>query len=87
MYRGNSQGELRTKLENARRILRSREFEVTDQETGKVYNLKNVDFSYGTGGTLSESETAQHAHKSAREEAGERGRGKFGAIIRTPKGP
>jgi len=86
MYRGNSEGDLRIKLENARRILRDRVFEVTDQQTGKVYHLKNLDFSYGTGGTLDAAEAAQHTHKTAREAAGERGRGKLGSIIKTDQG-
>lgn len=81
LYRGASPEELKTKLENAREILRNRviEAEMTD---GSVHRFKGADFSYGTGAETTEAERALKDHKSEREASGERARGELRGIAR-----
>ena len=77
LFRGmRSAEDLKTKLEKAREILRDTIFDVT-LDDGTKLKLKGVDFSYGTGKNLDEAEAGQHAHKEAREKAGERRRGEL----------
>ena len=79
LFRGESAEDLKTKLEKAREILRDTIFDVT-LDDGTKLKLKGVDFSYGTGKNLDEAEAGQHAHKEARERAGERRRGELAGI-------
>jgi len=79
LYRGDSQDEMKEKLEKAREILRNTVFDVT-LDDGRRLQLKGVDFSYGTGSDLEEAESNQHTHKSEREARGERKRGELRGI-------
>jgi len=84
LFRGQSPDELRTKLEQARDVLRNVQFDV--EADGKKMTLKGVDFSYGTGTDLHEAEDGLHEHKDEREAAGERQRGELGGIIEVQRG-
>lgn len=79
LHRGESPEDLKTKLEQARKSLRNKEFTVTDA-TGKQVTLKGVDFSYGTGTDLATAEAGLKSHKAKREAAGARARGELRGI-------
>lgn len=80
LHRGESSGDLKAKLEQAREILRNRIIEFKDKNTGKLRHFNGADFSYGTGKDLDTAESGLHAHKDAREAAGERARGELRGI-------
>ena len=84
LYRGENQEDLRSKLDNARNILRERIFDGTEPN-GETVQLQGVDFSYGTGPDLKAAESALKGHKSEREARGERARGELGPGVKVTR--
>ena len=84
LARGASREELQSRLEQARSILRTREFAVTMND-GTVLKIKGADFSYGQGRDIADAEARLKEHKAEREARGERARGQLRGI--TADGP
>jgi GGDEF domain-containing protein len=74
LYRGESEGEIRTKLEAAREILRETHITVRMKD-GTERTFKGADFGYGTGHDLATAEARLHEAKEARKAGGGPGRG------------
>jgi GGDEF domain-containing protein len=83
LYRGDSEADLKQKLENARKIYREGIIAVNDGDDLKRF--KGADFSYGTGSELKAAEAGLKKQKSARKAAGQTERGQFRGI--TEVGP
>lgn len=83
-HRGDSDADLRAKLESARSDLRGRKLEVTDTRTGKRHILFGGDFSYGLGEDERGADQALYQHKDQRTRAGERSavKGQLGGSYR-----
>ena len=79
LYRGESEKDLKERLEQARRELRGRIIEVKTVE-GNVLRFKGADFSHGTGKDLDDAEGRLKEHKAEREASGERKRGELRGI-------
>jgi len=68
LYRGDSSEELKAKLERAREILQSREFEV-DREHDRKRIVTGVSFTFGIGMNLDEADSTDLLNQGRRPQA------------------
>lgn len=79
LCRGSHLDELRTRLEQARSILRDHAA-IVEPPGGGWLTVTGADFSYGVGNNLRQAESDLRRHKAERERAGRIGRGELRAI-------
>jgi GGDEF domain-containing protein len=86
LCRDNHGGELLSKLERARAILRDRRV-VVKQMDGSALLITGADFSYGVGKDIEEAERSLRDHKALREGRGEIARGELRSIAVRAESP
>jgi GGDEF domain-containing protein len=86
LCRDNHMGELWSKLERARAILRDRTV-VVKKMNGSTLRITGADFSYGVGKDIEEAERSLRDHKALREGRGEIARGELRSIAVRAKPP
>jgi hypothetical protein len=86
LFRDNHIGELLSKLERARAILRDCTVVVKKMD-GSTLLITGADFSYGVGKNIEEAERRLRDHKALREGRGELARGELRSIAVRAESP